>query len=234
MQAVRAVFFDAGNTLVFADLERTLAPLYARGVAPTHDQLYGAERTARRVRDQAAAAGNTRLHDEDYWIIYYRELLQVLRLDDAELVAALVQEARRSANWQRVQPGTRDALLALRSGGLRVGLISNSDGRIAELMERVGLGGCFDSITDSGTIGIEKPAPGIFLAALQAVGVTASESVYVGDIYSIDYVGARAAGMQALLFDVSGTYEGTELPRVESLTELLHLMSPFIRRGAAT
>jgi FMN phosphatase YigB (HAD superfamily) len=46
------------------------------------------------------------------------------------------------------------------------------------------------------------------------------ESLYVGDVYSVDYVGARNAGMQAVLFDVAGAYRGREWPRVESLQQL--------------
>jgi FMN phosphatase YigB (HAD superfamily) len=42
----------------------------------------------------------------------------------------------------------------------------------------------------------------------------------VGDLYSVDYVGARNAGMQAVLFDVSGAYRDCEVPRVESLNQL--------------
>jgi FMN phosphatase YigB (HAD superfamily) len=47
-----------------------------------------------------------------------------------------------------------------------------------------------------------------------------AESLYVGDVYSVDYVGARKAGMQAVLFDVAGAYREQEFPRVESLAEL--------------
>ena len=47
-----------------------------------------------------------------------------------------------------------------------------------------------------------------------------AESLYVGDVYSVDYVGAQNAGMQAVLFDVAGTYRDRELPRVESLADL--------------
>ncbi len=48
----------------------------------------------------------------------------------------------------------------------------------------------------------------------------ADESLYVGDVYSVDYVGARNAGMQAVLFDLAGAYRDRELPRVESLEQL--------------
>jgi len=48
----------------------------------------------------------------------------------------------------------------------------------------------------------------------------ADESLYVGDMYSVDYLGARNAGMEAVLFDVSGAYSDRKLPRVESLDQL--------------
>jgi FMN phosphatase YigB (HAD superfamily) len=56
----------------------------------------------------------------------------------------------------------------------------------------------------------------------------AQHSLYVGDVYSVDYLGATRAGMRAMLFDVSGAYRGNGLPRVESLEELegkLHSLS---------
>jgi FMN phosphatase YigB (HAD superfamily) len=46
------------------------------------------------------------------------------------------------------------------------------------------------------------------------------ESVYVGDVYSVDYLGARNAGMDAVLFDIAGAYCDRGLPRVESLEQL--------------
>jgi len=83
-----------------------------------------------------------------------------------------------------------------------------------------GIADCFDSITDSGVVGYEKPNPAIFHAALKSMGVDANRSLYVGDFYSVDYLGATRAGMKAILFDVSGAYRGRDLPRVESLEQL--------------
>ena len=62
--------------------------------------------------------------------------------------------------------------------------------------------------------------PAIFQAALRNMKVAAGESLYVGDVYSVDYLGATRVGMQAILFDVAGVYQGDGLPRVESLQEL--------------
>jgi putative hydrolase of the HAD superfamily len=99
-------------------------------------------------------------------------------------------------------------------------VISNADGAIEHVLSRCGIAGCFESITDSGIVGVEKPRPEIFEAALATMRARAHESLYVGDVYSVDYLGARNAGMQAVLFDVAGAYRDRELPRVESLQQL--------------
>ena len=75
-------------------------------------------------------------------------------------------------------------------------------------------------MTDSGNVGHEKPHPAIFSAALNEMKADPAHSLYVGDLYSVDYVGARNAGMQAVIFDVAGTYRGRDLPRVETLSQL--------------
>ncbi|MGD0182262.1 MAG: HAD family hydrolase [Terriglobales bacterium] len=98
--------------------------------------------------------------------------------------------------------------------------ISNADGKIADVLERCGIVDCFRTITDSGLVGHEKPHPAIFEVALRELSVAPEEILYVGDMYSVDYVGATRAGMQAILFDVPGAYRDSGLPRVESLEEL--------------
>ena len=58
------------------------------------------------------------------------------------------------------------------------------------------------------------------LFVIAAMSVAADQSVYVGDIYSVDYLGAQNAGMRAILMDVTGVYASRNLPRIESLNEL--------------
>jgi len=104
-------------------------------------------------------------------------------------------------------------------------VISNADGRIAELLAGCGLADCFRTITDSGVVGHEKPHPAIFEAALRATRARPDESLYVGDVYSVDFLGATQAGMGAVLFDVCGAYREKGLPRVESLKELAEMIA---------
>ena len=106
------------------------------------------------------------------------------------------------------------------SGMDAVGDVAVLDGKIAAVLERCGIADCFRTITDSGLVGHEKPHPIIFEAALRSMDVAAGQSLYVGDIYSVDYLGATRAGMQAILFDVAGAYRETDLARVQSLEEL--------------
>ncbi len=101
--------------------------------------------------------------------------------------------------WSSVPAGTAEALARLRAAGLRLGVVSNSDGRVEMALEAAGLRHYFDVVVDSALAGVEKPDPAIFLAALEALGVQADEALYVGDLYEVDVLGARSAGMEAVL-----------------------------------
>jgi putative hydrolase of the HAD superfamily len=105
-----------------------------------------------------------------------------------------------------------------------LGVISNSDGRIHLALERVGLADCFGLIVDSAVVGYRKPDPRIFQAALQKAGAEPRRSMYVGDIYSADYVASRKSGMQAVLMDVAGVYRETDYIRIDALDQLPALL----------
>ena len=86
---------------------------------------------------------------------------------------------------------THEALARLRAAGIRLGIVSNSDGRVEQALEAAGLRDYFDVVVDSALVGVEKPDPAIFRAALDALGVAAGEALYVGDLYEVDVLGAR-------------------------------------------
>jgi putative hydrolase of the HAD superfamily len=212
-----AIFFDVGNTLLFPNWECILSPLTKRGVVPTQAQLQEVERQTKEEFDQLAAR---RSLDRDFWSLFYARLFDVLGLRDAEnLVTLLTAATRTSSNWNRVLPGTREALDRI-GASFRIGIISNADGAIDRVLKACGLCDCFLSITDSGAVGYEKPHPAIFAHAAKTMGVAPGNALYVGDLYSVDWSGATNAGMNAILFDVAGAYRETRLPRVESLNEL--------------
>jgi HAD superfamily hydrolase (TIGR01549 family) len=216
------IFFDAGGTIVYPDPALTLAPLAARGIFPSREQLFAAEREAKRQLDSARAGHHS--VDAHYWDIYYLRLFRELDIrDHPEVRAALVAATRKATNWRRVAADARTVLSALKAR-YRTGLISNSDGTVLQLFQLLQLDDCFDSFTDSRHCGFEKPDPRIFQSALASLDATPEHSLYVGDVYSVDFLGAQAVGMKALLMDPAGAYRGCPYPRVESLTALQFLL----------
>jgi putative hydrolase of the HAD superfamily len=210
----RVIFFDVGNTLLFPNRAKILAPI-SSDRHPTLEQWQALERKTKREFDQVMTSGRV---DLSFWWIFHTHLLQQLE-ETSSLREVLVENTRSSANWDQIPQGTREALTRI-GQNFRIAVISNSDGRIEHVLSRCGIADCFESITDSGTVGVEKPRAEIFEAALNAMQARADECLYVGDMYSVDYLGARNAGMEGVLFDVSGAYRDRELPRVESLEQL--------------
>ena len=211
----RFIFFDVGNTLLFPNRDRILAPM-PEDHRPTLDQWEALVRRTKHEFDQGMIGGTP---DHGFWWTFHTHLLEQLNAESDHVRDALIRNTQNSANWDQILPGTRDALDRIRQR-YAIAVISNSDGNIDAVLRRCGIADCFASITDSGTVGHEKPHPAIFAAALRAMNADPTQSLYVGDVYSVDYLGARSAGMQAVLFDVAGAYRETEVPRVASLAEL--------------
>jgi len=209
----RFIFFDVGNTLLFPNRAKMLAPL-ASDRHPSLEQWQALERKTKKEFDQGMQTGRV---DHGFWWTFYTSLLEQFG-DGISVRDALVANTQNSANWDQIPPGTREALFRI-ARNFRIAVISNADGGIERILSRCGIAGCFESITDSGIVGFEKPRREIFDSALSAMEANPEESLYVGDVYSVDYVGARSAGMDAVLLDVSGAYRDREEPRVESLEE---------------
>jgi HAD superfamily hydrolase (TIGR01549 family) len=215
MPKPRLVFFDVGNTLLFPNRVRILAPL-AEQLHPRLDQWQNLERRTKREFDKLVLEGQV---DRGFWWTFYGYLLEQSKVSDDNLRGALVKNTQNSANWDQIRRGTRESLDRI-GRDYSISVISNSDGRIVEVLGRSNIADCFQSVTDSGIIGYEKPHPAIFEAALRTMQARPEESLYVGDVYSVDYLGARNIGMQAVLFDVAGAYRDRGFPRVESLEAL--------------
>jgi putative hydrolase of the HAD superfamily len=161
--------------------------------------------------------------DRGYWDGYYATLLRELGLNDAELKQELVSLVQTSSNWSLLADGAEWVLRQL-AREYRLGIISNSDGGISELLVRLGIRELFDCIIDSGIVGHEKPDSRIFLAAMKGMAVAAPQAIYLGDLYSVDYLGAKAVGMQAILMDAAGVYRDKPVPRIESIRQLPEML----------
>ena len=220
---VKVIFFDVGNTLLFPNRERIHAPLAERGFTPDGEHLRDLEcRTKKKFDGMMIAEGAA---DHSFWWMFYSQLLSEIGLqNNADSIRdQLVTGVRNSGNWDQIRPGTAERL---REIGERypIAVLSNADGRIEDVLRKCGIADCFRTITDSGLVGYEKPHPEIFRQALKSMNAAPEESLYVGDVYSVDYLGATGAGMLAALMDVHGAYRDKGVPRVESLEELQIVM----------
>ena len=214
------IFFDVGNTLLFPNRDVILAPLREHADEPSLELWHCIERRTKKQFDSEMEGGHA---DHGFWFLFYSNLLKEMDIEDDTLRDQLVDATRISANWGNLRPGTRQVLDRI-GQQFRIAVISNADGKISPLLERNGIADCFLAIVDSGIVGYEKPHPAIFEAALDEMRASAEESLYVGDVRSVDYVGATRAGMQAVLFDVCGAYRDSGLARVESLDGLDRLL----------
>ena len=183
------IFFDVGNTLLFPNRQRILLPLAERGLIPSNEQWRTIERKTKREYDEAVASGCS---DHGFCRNFYGHLLADFGIEDELVKTALTANTRQSANWDEIRPGTKEALGRI-GEQYRLGVISNADGKIDRVLESCGIAGCFQTITDSGLIGKEKPDPVIFEAALAAMGSRPEEGLYVGDVYTVNYLGATGA-----------------------------------------
>jgi putative hydrolase of the HAD superfamily len=214
---VKFIFFDVGNTLLFPNRQRIHAPLLERSIVPNVEHLRDLEcRTKNQFDGMLTRNGST---DHSFWWMFYSQLLSEVGIEDDAIRDRLVTAIRNSANWDTIRPGTAELLGAI-AERYQIAVISNADGRIEDVLQKCGIARCFRTITDSGLVGVEKPHPEIFRQALKSMNAVPEESLYVGDVFSVDYLGATGAGMQAMLMDVPGAYRDKGVPRVESLEEL--------------
>ena len=218
------IFFDVGNTLLFPNREVMLEPL-PPAQRPTLDEWQALERLTKHEFDASLLEGSP---DHGFWWSFHTRLLTDRSLPLDGVRDAVVRNTQNSANWDQILPGTRDALARI-SQRYKIAVISNADGRIHEVLARCGIADCFQTITDSGIVGHEKPHPAVFEAALRSMDARAEQSLYVGDVYSVDYVGAKNAGMDAVLMDLSRAYVGRDVARVESLAGLEAWLDPSLR-----
>ena len=225
--ALRAVFFDAGNTLIRMDDTAIAAALTAHGVAATPEAVRRAEWRARVRLDTSLRPGASTEHpDTGHRYLVY--LLDELGVRDDATITALAAWRRAydppRGLWTALEPGAPEALALARASGLRVAVISNSNGTVAAILAALGLARDLDFVIDSSEVGVEKPDPRIFALALDRAGVRADEAAYVGDLYSVDVLGARAAGLQAVLMDPGGCWPPRDCPTATTALDAVRLL----------
>ena len=162
-------------------------------------------------------------HDDEIWFRFTERIVRGMGGDADSAYDCAVEITR---GWEQhenfeLYDDVPDALAALRSADLRIGLVSNSARDVREFARHHGLD--VDAGISSFHHGRTKPHASIFRAVLDLLGVEPTEAAMVGDTIADDIEGALALGMRAILVDREGRHADFE-PRVETLVELPRLL----------
>lgn len=221
---IRTLFLDAGGVLCHPSWARVSEALAAHGVHVPAQALAAAEPRAKREIDLASLVSATT--DAGRGWLYFNKVLEhagVTPCEATDAALALVREYHDLHNvWEAVPSDVPPVLEQLKALGLVLVVVSNANGRLRRLFDRVGLTGYFDVILDSHEWRVEKPDRRLFEIALQHSGGRRETTAHVGDLFHIDVAGARAAGLkEGILLDSAGLYDEVDCRRLRRLDELV-------------
>jgi len=226
----KAVFFDAGETLVhphpsFPELFAEVLRDEGYDVDPevVREVVWGAsQRVTEALRsDEHALWSTSPDRSRRFWFTMYLNLLEDTGIDDSEGKVTAALYARFSdLESYRLHPDALPLLERLEAADCPMGLISNFEAWLEGLLEKLDVTRFFPVRVVSGLEGVEKPDPEIFRIALDRMGVAAEDSVYVGDHPYFDVEAAQKVGMRPVLIDRRDLYPDVDAPRITSLEDL--------------
>lgn len=202
--------FDAGGTLVLQDAARLALVLRH----PIDDAaVFQAHYQAMDVYARRRLAG-----DEVNWRVWQDDFFTRLGIAEPESGAALTNDG--FGYWTRAIDGAIAAVSHLARAGIRLGVVSNSDGSVRDSLEKAGFDGVFEVVVDSYEVGFAKPDPAIFDYALGRMGIEPPNAWYVGDSLFHDVGGGQATGMAAVVLIDPLDLAPEHMDRVASVTEI--------------
>jgi putative hydrolase of the HAD superfamily len=228
------VFFDAGETILhphpsFPELFSTVCrdagtSVSAADVARVQDRI--APHLLELVEEAGIESGPS-LSEADaktFWIYLYKRFLSELGIADESLADKLFERFSSISSYKLFDDVVA-TLDALRRDGYRLGLISNFERWLEELLVELEVGHLFDVVVISGAAGVEKPDPEIYRIALRKADVAPSAAVHVGDSPRLDAEPAEVVGLFPVLLDRLDRYPDARWPRISSLKELPDVVS---------
>lgn len=235
MPSTSGVLFDYGRTLVTfeyptEDLLEVLRDFQPRIEAALGVPAPEAESILHNVLHPLEEYVSSQSEDEvDYMDVYRTTWERAgLRLPDDLLHEILDSEQRCWDRSVRIDPDAVEVLTWLREHGIKRGLCSNAPFPPAMMRRQVesnGIAGFMDVVVFSSEQGRRKPAPELYLAALDALGTPPAETLFVGDRVREDYEGPRAVGMRAVIFTAHAEETPPNgVPAIRSLKQLRNLM----------
>ena len=227
----RAVFFDAGETLVhphpsFPELVVEVLREAGHKVDPAliREKLHVVSDRFLQAAQAKELWSTSADRSRKFWSDIYRTLLGEMGLPFGDELAGAFYRTFTDVTNYRLFPDALPVLQRLQAEGLTLGVVSNFEEWLERLLESLAVVSFFEVRVISGVEGYEKPDLRLFEVALDRVGVEAAESVYIGDHPFFDTEPASALGMFAILIDRRGRYPDHAGPRLTTLDDLPSLI----------
>ena len=225
----KAVFFDVGGTLL--RVHPSVGDVYA-----THARDFGftgsPDDLNREFRQEWSNMGGMESLGQqkglDIERAFWRELVRRVfekhgGLEDFDHYFERIYNVfLKKENWRVFEDVTESGLLdQLKNNGTVLGVVSNWDSRLPEILKNIGLAPYFKFILASTVVGSAKPDAAIFEEAMQRAGVSPNEACHIGDEPLADIEGARNAGIDSILIDRNDHHNGAAFTKVKSFLELV-------------
>jgi len=218
----KAVFFDRDGTLTCANPDKIRWRDQTIQGWSNHKFEISYEKTMSLYGKAGYPTGGLKSIDEekDFFRRYYQELLigEGITADINESAELLFSELWCNNN-RILYPEVMDVLEFFKAKGFKIGVISDTSPSLQITLEQLGLGKYIHSYTCSDLIGVMKPDPIIFNAALETLEVQANESMYVDD-YVVEADGARDLGFLSFHLDRTGENKGEWV--IKSLIDMIN------------
>lgn len=228
---IKAVFFDAAGTLItpvrpVGQTYTLLAKNYAMEVSSA--EISERFRTCFAASPPLTFPGSTESFEQlerDWWKKLVRCVFQPLgQFAQFDLFfAELFSYFARPEAWT-LYPDVLQTLSALQKRGLALDVISNFDSRLIDILEGLGISGCFKEVFISSRVGHAKPERQIFETALRRHHLAPTEAMHVGDSEENDLYGAANAGLLGVLIDRSASGRSGNYRQVKSLNEIIPIL----------
>ena len=223
----RAVFFDAGETIVyphpsFPELLGQILRQAGHDVDPAviREKLHVVADIFTNAASEGELWSTSPERSRRFWDRVYGRLLGELGVPFGGELATAIYATFTDLATYRLFPDVLATLDRLRSAGIRMGVVSNFEEWLERLLESLGVTPYFDVRVISGVEGVEKPDPKIFRLALERMEALPAESAHVGDSPQFDVEPATSLGMTGVLLDRRGRFPDHRGPRITSLEEL--------------
>ena len=225
MSKYKAVFFDWDNTLTcnseetykkYCEIEESLSK---KKFIITKDKMFN-------IFDKIKAKGyNANTYENE--VLFYKEYYKQLLIDECGCYNEIIEESAKelfSIMWLKERTLFDDVIETfkiIKSKGLKIGIISDTTHSLQKTLEVLGLGEYIDTYTCSKEVGVMKPNPEIYLAAVNKLDLKPSECIYVDD-YDEEVEGAEKLGFKA--FRISRKKENLKCFDIGSLKEILKII----------